>query len=257
MTSKCQPSLRGAVASPSPSLDKSIHSYALAAAASGVSLLALASPAEAKIVYTPSDISIPANSGFVQFDLNHDGVPDFGLSFHVSAGTSAKAPVGLYRDYLQVEGVEPTDQVRGFVSSLGRKCGARLKAGVEIGAQNKFAAGELLMFYVKGDGTSQLQTYGPWVDRSEGYLGLKFVVNGETHYGWARVSVVNNANVTLRGYAFETTANESIAAGATSDLDDGAASLDPAQAGKLQPASLGLLSRGSLTLSAWRGQETR
>jgi hypothetical protein len=52
--------------------------YALAA--SGTEALCFAKPAEARIVYTPAYVAIKPNGGWFQFDLNHDGTPDFGLS---------------------------------------------------------------------------------------------------------------------------------------------------------------------------------
>ena len=67
-----------------PNLSESVHhqlnSYALAAGAAGVGFLALAPPTEAKIVYTPANVKIVQNGGLISFDLNHDGIPDFGLS---------------------------------------------------------------------------------------------------------------------------------------------------------------------------------
>jgi len=64
----------------SPELEKSMSAYATAALAAGVSLLAIAKSAEAKIVYTPADVKIPVNGGTVPLDLNHDGVVDFVFS---------------------------------------------------------------------------------------------------------------------------------------------------------------------------------
>ena len=65
-------------------LSKSAHQqlsmYALAASAAGVGTLILAQPALAKVVYTPANIKIVQNGGLITFDLNHDGIPDFGLS---------------------------------------------------------------------------------------------------------------------------------------------------------------------------------
>jgi hypothetical protein len=64
----------------SKSLNRQLNMYTLAATMGGVSALALAQPAEARIVYTPAHISIPLNGGLVQIDLNKDGVNDFALS---------------------------------------------------------------------------------------------------------------------------------------------------------------------------------
>ena len=67
----------------SNSLNRQISLYSLAAAAAGVSILALAQPACSEVVITKKTIPIPANQG--QFglgiDLNHDGVNDFYFEF--------------------------------------------------------------------------------------------------------------------------------------------------------------------------------
>jgi hypothetical protein len=58
------------------------------------------------------------------------------------------------------------------------------------------------------------------------YLGLKFVVDGGVHYGWARVSVTlghhrqfDDVSGTLTGYAYETVADKPIIAGEITGLD--------------------------------------
>jgi hypothetical protein len=61
-----------------PRLDKNLAAYMVAAGAAGASLLAVQS-AEAKIVYTPANITIAPRTA-VPLDLNHDGVNDFVLS---------------------------------------------------------------------------------------------------------------------------------------------------------------------------------
>ena len=45
----------------SDSLYQHLHMYALAASAAGVSLLAMAQPSEAEIVYTPANVTIGTN----------------------------------------------------------------------------------------------------------------------------------------------------------------------------------------------------
>ena len=53
--------------------------YSMAAAAAGVSLMALAAPAEGKVVIT-THINIPVTST-VSLDLNHDGVADIQIGY--------------------------------------------------------------------------------------------------------------------------------------------------------------------------------
>lgn len=59
----------------SKSLREQLNTYALAASAAGVGMLALAGPAEAKIVYTP--VHIVLTRGALPLDLNNDGMVDF------------------------------------------------------------------------------------------------------------------------------------------------------------------------------------
>lgn len=65
---------------------------------------------------------------------------------------------------------------------------------------------------------------GAWAGSGKGvsnrYLGLKVVIRGEVHYGWARLSVslghqrhFNDVSGTLTGYAYETVPDKPIVAG--------------------------------------------
>ena len=73
----------------SESTNRHLNMYAIAASAAGVGLLALAQPAEAKIVYTPASVKIVSQpAGIYNLDLDHDGRPDFALiDSHVSTSS--------------------------------------------------------------------------------------------------------------------------------------------------------------------------
>jgi len=94
------------------------------------------------------------------------------------------------------------------------------------------------------------------------YLGLKFYIKGEVHFGWARVTVTTSGKTftaTLTGYAYETIPNKSIIAGKTKGPDDvSAEKLSPATsvAPTRTPATLGMLAMGSPGLSIWRRNES-
>jgi hypothetical protein len=57
---------------------------------------------------------------------------------------------------------------------------------------------------------------GPWTNGVSGkgfkahYLGLKLLINGKFHYGWARVDSTDSV---LTGYAYETVHDRPIVAG--------------------------------------------
>jgi len=53
------------------------------------------------------------------------------------------------------------------------------------------------------------------------YLGLEFLINGEVHFGWARLTVTCKdlrVLATLSGYAYETVPNTPIIAGQTNRI---------------------------------------
>jgi hypothetical protein len=96
---------------------------------------------------------------------------------------------------------------------------------------------------------------GPWKNSVNRFLGLKFLINGEIHYGWARLTVLADKNrelvsAKLTGYAYETVANRPIVAGQTSGTVEGA-SVTPTPIEHPQ-VQLGLLALGSGGLDAWR-----
>jgi|ERR1022692_4002336 hypothetical protein len=71
----------------SQSTQQRLNSYALAASAAGVGMLALTLPAEAKIIYTSTHHVIKKGVSY-NLDLNHDRKIDFTLQARNSANTS-------------------------------------------------------------------------------------------------------------------------------------------------------------------------
>ncbi len=234
-------------------LDKQLLGYAAAATAAGIGLLTLAQPAEAKVVFTPSNVPIPENGSVIQIDLNHDGVPDFGFTASFYFGDAAIAKLGLYRESLAVLPLQAANEVGAMNSSKGVECAAKLRGNVKIGPGRDFQPNQLLMFQAAGDYTNQFSAHCPWLDKQGGFVGLKFVINGETHYGWARISLVGGSFV--RGYAYETVPDQPILTGATSSPGADAAVSNPPALPASQPASLGVLAQGALGLASWRRPE--
>jgi len=226
--------------------------YSAAAGATGVSLLAMAQPAKAEIVYTPVKVEIGA--GILQsyaLDLANNGITDFFIdaNFEESIDTSG----GTSR--LFVKAAAQGNAAVGY----GRSVPA-LPAGQPIGSSRKFN-GFLLASLGTFIGTS-FRVGGRWPNVKNRYLGLKFQMNGDTHYGWARLSVSANRQTkltaVLTGYAYETTPNIPILAGATAGADD--ALLAPgSDLGKTEPSGpgLGALALGAQSISIWRREEER
>jgi hypothetical protein len=242
----------------SDSLHQQLNMYALAASAAGVGVLALSAPAEAKIVYKRAHVMIVPNQGLVQLDVNNDGTPDFAFS-----NTTFRRIYYSGGERLRVGGDTSANEVWG-TQSKGKLVAVAAKRNQRIGPRRPFQSGNHFMA-AQTYQACDLQctyhtTYGPWRGATNRYLGLKFSIHGQIHYGWARLTVSNGNNgkysATLTGYAYETVPNKAIIAGHTKGSEDengveqpSAATL-PAPASK--PASLGLLAMGADGLSVWR-----
>ncbi len=223
--------------------------YSVAAGAAGVGLLALAQPAHGEIVYTAANVVISAQGlRIYPLDLRNDGTTDFFLdaTFKESIDTSG----GTSR--IRVSPVQGNGAV-GYGGSA-----ADLMGGQPIGNARKFdgrVLGTLRTFI----GT-EFRFHGNWANVTNRYLGLKFQIDGETHFGWARLTMLgkNPLTATLTGYAYETIANTPIIAGKTSGTDE--AALAPAGMPAFEtdapPATLGALALGAPSLSVWRRRET-
>lgn len=202
-----------------------LSAYTVAATAAGVGVLCLGQSAQAKIVYTPANVKIVQNVGLFRFDLNHDGIADFGLSNlrHVLSSETFAA--------LRVAPLGEANEIWGVYSNQVL-CAAALPKGRKVGPKGQFQKdpSEGLPMAVSG----AYGTYGPWRHVQQAYLGLKFVSKGKTHFGWARVKVFANGRsiaATLTGYAYETIPDKPIIAGATKEPDEQAGSLGALAAG--------------------------
>lgn len=229
-------------------LDKQLLAYASAAAAAGVGLLAVSQGAEAKVVYTAANVTMPANA-FTNLDVNNDGIPDFAFYFYAYG---PRKPLGYRQEALDIEPLKAANEIWGVVAnSNGLVCGAALPRGVPVGPNAPFQAGQLPLWGSGGTAYSGPFYECPLAQKTRGaFIGLKFVINGETHYGWAHVTAFHR-DITLQGYAYETVPNQSIHTGQTSGpVSDTRSSLAfPLQS---ESATLGLLAQGSRGLSIWR-----
>jgi hypothetical protein len=238
-----------------------LNSYALAAGAAGVSILALVNASEAKIIYTRTHHVIGNNSSF-RLDLNHDGVTDltfqnkFVQTCTTDAGcTSHQALAGKL-----VQGNQVVYNAYGAVA---------MKQGMEIGPKYAFRGGVQNMASVGILGPSS--AWGSWINVKNRYLGVMFKINGKTHYGWARLSVQVpqelQVTATLTGFAYETVPNKPIIAGNTkddvADTISGPDAATPVESSSIvslidptpkttAPTLLGMLALGAGGLRLWR-----
>jgi hypothetical protein len=259
----------------SESLHQRLNMYALAASAAGVTALALAQPAEAKIVYTPAHVKLSGRP--YPLDLNHDGMIDFFLlhyyPHYYSRTNSLLACHGIatydFSTFCSSGVRNPKNAIRA-VTAMSRSWGAALRPGAKIQRDDKFQDSDRVA--LGGASAISILTspnwFGPWLDGGKGvkdrYLGIRFEINGRLHFGWARMTVTTTSNrftAILTGYAYETIPGKAIIAGQTSGSDDIDNSIEQPNPTALSvptpdPATLGALAMGAPGLSIWRRKES-
>ena len=159
------------------------------------------------IVYTdiePDFVSDDLNTNF-GLDLNNDGIVDFTLkslnenwAFWVEPNLNTNnvnalaAVAGPFESY-----IIPLDK-NSIISSLA------------VSYFYDWYGGFIVMELCD---TFPPYCYYSWQERTDKYLGLRFQINEETHYGWARLDVSSPTKWIIKDYAYNATPNMPILAG--------------------------------------------
>jgi hypothetical protein len=227
------------------SLDIQLNLYTLAATANcgltyaatvgvaGAAVMSLGPIAEAKIIYTPTHVQI-LQSGFFLIDFEYQ--PKGGdADFMIARGRDCKSLSGC----LSGMGALGYNS-HGSIAVSSHESAVALRPGERMGPHRRVSAGAQMALVEFGGPSHKTVWYGQWANGGKGlkngYLGLKFILSGKVHYGWARVSLTVKNNrlntATLTGYAFETIPNKSIIVGKT-------------RGPEVEPATLGDLAAGA------------
>ncbi len=240
-----------------------LNSYALAASAAGVAALACSVPANCAPI---------CKNVFVKL-VGTD-------TYALNPGGQLVAPFNLAETNKEVSSQSMTLWIRGFLTpnSAGAKAllskgyPAALAAGATIGPGGDFGNGKsygMLFTYGPANGGTYRHHLGNLRLGQFNYLGFKFSLSGENHYGWVRLEVRVTPGETMQiwKYGYETTANTAIKAGQCSSeasrhvrpgSKERAGSVSPSGPSATpapQPATVGMLALGSQGLSLWRRKE--
>lgn len=212
-------------------LERRMLLYVLAAGAT----LAGASSAQATAVFTRSNAVVTLNSGPFHIDMNNDGTTDFVLIDHCVSTTSCFGSVNMYAKGYGRNAVE-----QGRPDRL-QEPAAALQVGDKIGPGPAF---KQLGFMVYGSIFSGTHTYGPFAHTGLRFLGVGFLINGQTHFGWIGFRSVDKYTAKLIGWAYETEVNTPIRAGQGYTRPNAISSAEP--------TSLELLATGHIAVADWR-----
>ncbi|WP_274475165.1 T9SS type A sorting domain-containing protein [Mangrovimonas aestuarii] len=159
-----------------------------------------------QIVYTdiePDFVGDNLNNNY-DLDLNNDGTVDFTFSSYESSQA------------LTVSTSSPL--VNAFYGLAPWYCTAKPMNNGDL--INNLGSNTPLAYWCEFTGGIGLIQDWPdigyfWTDSPDKYLGLRFNIMGNIHYGWARMDLTNSAQWTIKDYAYNSVAGEGIIAGQT------------------------------------------
>ena len=195
---------------------KKLHKYlSLTSALTGVSSL------NAAVVYTDldPDINLTNNNTSFEIDFNGDGVAEYEVNYDVYRIFGGNGPL-IYAPKIS--------------GKFGNKIGAYYLNGGGWGNPmlpeyfifpyysnsyvdqnaNWNAANALFGYYFYNDWNYASQSLGAWDGTNDRFAILRFTLNGNTHYGWARFDVFTQyKGLIIKDFAYNDTPNESIKTG--------------------------------------------
>ncbi len=181
-------------------LNKKLKSYSALA----VSALAASSSADAQIKYTDIDIDGDGTNDVAIRNGYQIGATGTYYGYgYVQATYFALAQVSYYAGLAQYGGVPAA-------LSSGASIGSSIATG-NSGSQT-LAIGYSRYFF--GYGLFNNGYAGNWPNATDKYLGVRFKIGANTHYGWIRMTIANNGNPTvIKDMAYNTCVDASIQAG--------------------------------------------
>ncbi len=216
------------------------------------------------MIVTKKTIPIPPSPSteIIPISLTNNGINDFSFSLYSFSYKSFRRSLRMW----PVEGgaVVAQTSAHRLPSALA------LVRGAKIGPSAHFSNDNFANIEESQGGCSYAQSTctqkfsGLWGGSPKNrFLGVRFLINGETHYGWIRLTVTTATraiiSATITGYAYETVANKPILAGiagtATADTPTAERQDRRNSHGDIGP-SLGMLAAGAEALPVWRREGT-
>ena len=175
------------------------------------SAIVAGSAANAQVTYVDINPDAVADSlNPYAVDFNNDAAPDmaFGVQ-HLSGSFSSQGQPFTYEGALAYA-VFPNGLA---VNSPADTTTAVLDCGVAVSQASLFgtSSGAILGYAALIQPINLPFAQGAWLGANDKYLGYKFDLGANTHYGWVRLSVAaNGETITIKEYAFNATPGAAI-----------------------------------------------
>lgn len=173
-------------------------------------LLASASEVSGQVIYTDIPDETLNSGDFLAIDINQDATGDytFSASDMFSLSTLFTANSSYAADYLILN----SNSFAGVPSYSFGYPPSNLNFGDTISANLNFIS-------EKAGDLNNDSCYFPgsqFCDGNDGYVGLRFKIGTQNHYGWVRIQVSTDGSIiTVKDFAYNTTPDEGIEAGQT------------------------------------------
>ncbi|MDX2360696.1 MAG: T9SS type A sorting domain-containing protein [Crocinitomicaceae bacterium] len=176
-------------------LKKRLAKYGMLAAA-----ITGANEAQANIIYTDENPDFSGAVGSQYFlDLNNDAIDDFRI-WHNGSSNLYISPLTASNEVLGSGGAT-------FAYPFALSSGAAISSGAGTFFNNGFSAGYQSLNY----GSC---SFGNWCSITDKFIGVRFNIGGNIHYGWVRLDVNAAGSIwTVKDYAYEDIIGNSIPAG--------------------------------------------
>ncbi|HRH52912.1 MAG TPA: hypothetical protein PLN38_06300, partial [Chitinophagales bacterium] len=194
-------------------LHKKLSAYSTAA----FGFLALYNDISAQVIYTNIDPDENLGlSGQLQLDINDDGVIDIGLDAYLAQWSSYSYWQG-WSTFTAGEYFYASNFSAVVGTPSNPNLAANLQPGDIIGASAIWNTNNEINFAGLNLNTySYVEIIEGW-NKQNNYIGFKFQADGQTHYGWVRLSIDNLSNnvaelpkLIIQDYAYEATPNKPI-----------------------------------------------
>lgn len=195
------------------------------------SFLFLQKNSDAQLVYTDvdPDETYSENGDEYLLDLNNDGTTDFMIQI-INFSSAGIFVSGSYSFSGLVQNVfiipSPGNSIAGSLGLGSYLYPYALNSGSSVGPGLLFQSASLqsmvsylaIIDYPAVGSVFPFLSYGNWIGVEDKYLGLKFKIGADTHYGWARLDCgADHHSITIKDYVYNATPDIAVVTGITMD----------------------------------------